>query len=131
MLGSSYKGNVMLGPDIIGHINGAAVYSSGNSSFQEFCDNYWEPGVEEMCKDLPDTAYDIWLSRMQHKNSAEPNAWANAGNNFRRAFSDALSRFTITNTIANLTLPDDYRPLPTLRDQGFILAPWKELYEIL
>jgi hypothetical protein len=62
---------------------------------------------------------------MQHKIATEPNIWKNASDSFRRTFSDALSRFTTTNAIANLTLSDDFRPLPKLREQGFILAHGK------
>ena len=125
VLGSNYKGDTILGADIIGHINGAAVYSTGDSRFQEFCDQHWEPGVERMCKDLPDTAYDIWLSRMQHKISSEPNYWPSAEDSFRRFFADALSRFTVTDAIANLTLSSDFRSVLMLKEQGFILAHGK------
>lgn len=125
VLGSNYKGDTILGADILSHINGAAVYSTGHKSFQEFCDQYWEPGIERMCKDLPDTAYDIWLSRMQHKISSEPNFWTSADASFRKSFTDALSRFTVTDAIANLTLFGDFRSIPILREQGFTLAHGK------
>jgi len=66
-VGSRYSGQEKLGPDIARHINGNAIYNTGSPIFQEFLDMTWEPGVEQMCKDLPDTAYDIWFSRLYHQ----------------------------------------------------------------
>jgi hypothetical protein len=66
-VGSRYSGEQKLGPDIARHINGNAIYNTGSPIFREFLDMTWEPGVERMCKDMPDTAYDIWFSRLYHR----------------------------------------------------------------
>lgn len=125
VLGSHYRGEAALGPDIINHINGAAVYSTGNKEFQCFCADYWEPGVAEMCKELPDTAYDIWLSRLQHSFSANPSLWTELDITFKKLFSNALAKFSVTDQIANLTLLSDYRSLDELVSEGFSLVHGK------
>jgi len=70
VLGSSYKGSNRLGPDISRHVNGNAFYATGHQDFMDFVSSTWLPELESMCKILPDTAYDIWLSRYYHQQSA-------------------------------------------------------------
>jgi len=125
VLGSHYCGDTTLGVDIISHINGAAVYATGNHDFQKFCTEIWEPGIAEMCKKMPDTAYDIWLSRLQHKYSREPELWAQKGRSYQRLITDAISRFTGTEYIANLTLPSDLKEINELKNKGYSIVHGK------
>ena len=129
VLGSHYRGQTSLGMDIVGHINGAAVYAVGNTKFQNFCSEIWEPGIEEMCKKLPDTAYDIWLRRMQYMYSVEPLLWSKLGSVRQKLFTDALARFSSTDKIANLTLSSDFEPFESLVNQGFALVHGKHFRE--
>jgi hypothetical protein len=125
VLGSPYCGNTVLGADIISHINGAAVYATGNSEFQSFYENYWEPGVAHMCKEYPDTAYDIWLSRLQHNFSVKPSLWSSQHPSFQKLFTKAIGKFTSTDQIANLTLPGDYKPVADLIKENYSLIHGK------
>ena len=122
VLGAKYSGKSKLAPDIEDHINGAAVYNSGSKEFQDFCLQHWEPGLEQMCKDLPDTAYDIWVSRIKHSSSICSHHWQNMSHESQQSFTEAASRFAITDTIANLSLPTDIIPIKTLKKEGTSLV---------
>jgi hypothetical protein len=125
VLGSNYRGDTILGLDIVNHINGAAVYATGLKEFQSFCDLYWEPGVEEMCKVQPDTAYDIWICRLQHEFSRSPSLWEETSIQFKKVFIDALARYSITDQIANLTLATDQSSVEDLISKNFSLVHGK------
>jgi hypothetical protein len=126
VLGSNYKGSIVLGPDIMNHINGSAVYAVGDSSFQDFCRNFWEPGLEEMCRDKPDTAYDIWMARMHHKLSTDSLFWSKLPPDFIKEFRNALSRFAVTGTIANLSIDTNTPTVNELLDSGYKLVHGKK-----
>lgn len=104
VLGSRYSGEAKLGPDIARHINGNAIYNTGNPAFQEFLDTVWEPGVEEMCKDQPDTAYDIWFSR--HYYQCMNSAFRSLSPYAYTRLHEYDQKFIATHVIANV-LPTD------------------------
>lgn len=124
VLGSKYCGEGKLGDDIADHINGAAIYNTGDENFIRFCSEIWEPELENMCKSMPDTAYDIWLSRFRH-HILETSLSANYQNGvITRAF-DFHAKHKEVAVIANLTLPHDYRSTDILRTQGCALVHGK------
>ena len=104
VVGSRYSGHAKLGPDIARHINGNAIYNTGNRAFQEFLDSRWEPGVEKMCKDQPDTAYDIWFSR--HYYECMFSGFQDLSSNDYQYLQECDQRFISTQAIADL-LPTD------------------------
>lgn len=60
ILGSKYRGNSRLLPDISNHINGNAIYCHRNSGFKFFL-NFWETLLVEIMPIAPHLAYDVLI----------------------------------------------------------------------
>lgn len=48
VMGSAYRGNEKLDPGFARHINGNAVYATGDPLFQTFLKDHWEPSLRSM-----------------------------------------------------------------------------------
>ena len=65
ILGSLYHGVETLSPAFKNHINGNAIYATGDVSFQAFLDNFWEPRTRQMVADVDRRlAYDCILEKI-------------------------------------------------------------------
>jgi len=64
IMGSAYRGVDTLDPRFAKHINGNAVYATGDPTFREFLSNYWEPRMRRAVE-VEDSrlAYDCILER--------------------------------------------------------------------
>ena len=98
VIGAQYSGDAVLQADILGHINGSAIYASGSLEFQDFCSTHWEPALESACKIDPDIAYDILWTKLQ--------SWIQSGTiasstNFLKILAEVSLRFQSTQFIVN------------------------------
>ena len=98
VIGAQYSGNAILQADIIGHINGSAIYASGSLEFQDFCSTHWEPALESACKIDPDIAYDILWAKLQ---SWIQNGTISSSPNFLKILAEVSLRFQSTQFIVN------------------------------
>lgn len=105
VLGSVYRGSQKLGPDIASHINGNAFYATGHEDFARYLNDIWAPGVKNMCKTLPDTAYDIWFSR--HYHASLNTRFDKISANEYSLLTEASLKQRTTMAIANLSIMTD------------------------
>ena len=98
VIGAQYTGNAILQADILGHINGAAIYASGSPEFQDFCSTHWEPALESACKIDPDIAYDILWTKLL---SWIQNGTIASSPNLLKILAEASIRFQSTKFIVN------------------------------
>jgi hypothetical protein len=104
VVGAQYTGKTILQPDIIGHVNGAAIYATGSEHFQDFCKNHWEPALESACRVDPDIAYDILWCKLK--------SWVQSGTisasaGLLQILAEVSQRFKTTRLIANMSTEHD------------------------
>lgn len=64
VIGSFYRGNDALGPGEKRHINGNALYATGNSDFQRFVDDVWKPELNRMIETQPELPFDCAIEAL-------------------------------------------------------------------
>ena len=120
VLGAKYRGSVDLGAEIIDHINGNAIYATSNVIFQEFVEHVWIPGIKDMVKRQPDTAYDIWFER--HYHNIRSNEWHTLSEDDRASLLNARDNFKHTKLISNLSADGDYLQLEDIPSLQAVLV---------
>ncbi|HEX6828843.1 MAG TPA: hypothetical protein VF104_07675 [Burkholderiales bacterium] len=100
VLGSPYRGWGRLGPEILGHVNGNALYGVGAPGFKAFLED-WERSLAESVKRNPDLAYDIFLS-YRHAPLFDPARWGQAPLELFKSLQETLCRIRYTSLIHNL-----------------------------
>ncbi|MFN4024858.1 MAG: hypothetical protein ACK4MQ_08495 [Hyphomonas sp.] len=99
VLGSIYRGSDPLGPREKRHINGNAVYATGDPEFHKFVDTVWRPSLDRMVKDRPELAFDCVLEALYE----QANALAGDNDELWAALRATSHRFRYTDAIVNLT----------------------------
>lgn len=99
VLGSIYRGSDPLGPREKRHINGNAVYATGDPEFHKFVDTVWRPSLDQMVKDRPELAFDCVLEALYE----QANALAGDNDELWAALRSTSHRFRYTDAIVNLT----------------------------
>lgn len=128
VVGARYRGSSKIGPDIAEHINGNAIYATGNPDFQSFLQNEWVQGVEIMCDQLPDTAYDIWITRRIHQLN-DHSVWGELTADELNQLYSFKEKFSSIPSIMNLSLPSDcikYNDIDDLASKGVDLIHGKD-----
>ena len=70
--GSIYRGNSPIDRDFQNHINGNAIYATGNPDFQRFVKEVWKPElINTIQSEKPSLAYDCFLDLYFNKASAK------------------------------------------------------------
>lgn len=100
ILGSPYRGLGRLGPEILQHVNGNALYCVGAPGFAEFLRD-WELGLAEEVKRNPDLAYDIFLA-YRHSALFDPARQGGAPPELFRSLQEMLCRVRYSHSIHNL-----------------------------
>lgn len=98
VLGSIYRGSDPLGPREKRHINGNAVYATGDPEFHKFVDTVWRPSLDRMVKDRPELAFDCVLEALYE----QANALAGDNDELWAALRSTSHRFRYTDAIINL-----------------------------
>ena len=98
VLGSIYRGSDPLGPREKRHINGNAVYATGDPEFHKFVDTVWRPSLDRMVKDRPELAFDCVLEALYE----QANALAGDHDELWAALRSTSHRFRYTDAIVNL-----------------------------
>lgn len=101
VLGSPYRGYGKLGPEIVAHINGNALYGVGTDGFKDVLMKYWYEGLCEAVPVNPDLAYDIFLSYAHHE-IMNPSTWEKTPREKFRFYSTLLCKVRHTDLIHNL-----------------------------
>lgn len=100
VLGSPYRGWGRLGPDILGHVNGNALYGVGTPGFGAFL-REWESALREEVTRNPDLAYDLfWAYR--HAAVFDPARWSQAPIELFKSLQQMLCMVRYTSAIHNL-----------------------------
>ncbi|MBK1654664.1 hypothetical protein [Allochromatium vinosum] len=60
VIGSLYHGDFAVNDSVKMHINGNALYKSGDPKFIDFINTIWIPRLLKLAKELPNLAYDCW-----------------------------------------------------------------------
>jgi len=101
VLGSPYRGYGKLGPDIVAHVNGNALYGVGMNGFRDDLITYWYDGLLCAISTTPDIAYDIFLTHSYHE-ILDPSTWATVPQEKFRIYSKFLCKIRHTDLIHNL-----------------------------
>lgn len=99
VVGSIYRGSDPLGPREKRHINGNALYATGDAGFQAFVDNIWRPRLDLMVKDHPELAFDCVLEALYD----QANAMAGDNDDLWKMLRGSSHKFRYTESIVNLT----------------------------
>lgn len=99
VIGSIYRGSDPLGPREKRHINGNAMYATGDPEFQDFVDTIWRPKLEMMVKDRPELAFDCVLEALYD----QANAMAGDNDDLWKTLRRSSHKFRYTEAIVNLT----------------------------
>ena len=62
--GSIYRGSDPLGPREKRHINGNAIYATGDPAFQNFIDTVWRPRLAEFVVEHPEMPFDCLIEAL-------------------------------------------------------------------
>lgn len=100
VMGSPYRGSGKLGPKILAHVNGNALYGVGMPGFADFLLE-WETTLREELKQSPDLAYDEYLP-YRHSALFDPQQWPTAPLSMFRLIQTLLCRVKYTSLIHNL-----------------------------
>lgn len=60
VIGSTYAGARGIDPSVQGHLNGNAIYHSGDPAFLRFLATIWMPRLLSRAQQMPNLAYDCW-----------------------------------------------------------------------
>jgi hypothetical protein len=101
ILGSPYRGYGKLGPDIIAHINGNALYGIGTDGFRDVLMKHWHEGLTNAVVGNPGLAYDVFLDHASHE-MRNPRTWKNVSLEKFRFYSSLLCKVRHTDLIHNL-----------------------------
>ncbi len=100
ILGSPYRGWGRLGPELLSHVNGNALYGVGVRGFAKFVSE-WEQLLAEEVTRNPDLAYDIFLA-YRHAPLFDPARWGTTPIGLFRSLQEILCRTRFTPSIHNL-----------------------------
>lgn len=101
VIGTIYGGNRGLDRSIQTHLNGNALYKTGDPAFQKFVAEVWIPSILKLVPELPNLAYDCWWSLQCF--------WADSylGNEAWELFKTYGSFFRYDPFVVNLLVPAD------------------------
>lgn len=100
VMGSPYRGSTKLGPKILAHVNGNALYGVGMPGFAEFLRG-WEVSLREELKQKPDLAYDEYLP-YRHSALFDPQLWHTVPPEMFKLVQILLCKVRYTSLIHNL-----------------------------
>lgn len=60
VIGTMYNGNFRINNPVRMHLNGNALYKTGDPKFIAFLNSIWIPRLLDLAKELPNLAYDSW-----------------------------------------------------------------------
>lgn len=100
VMGSPYRGSTRLGPKILAHVNGNALYGVGMPGFAEFLQG-WEASLREELKQKPDLAYDEYLP-YRHSALFDPQLWHTVPPEMFKLVQTLLCKVRYTSLIHNL-----------------------------
>ncbi|PKP81502.1 MAG: hypothetical protein CVT79_10485 [Alphaproteobacteria bacterium HGW-Alphaproteobacteria-18] len=99
VIGSIYRGSDPLGSREKRHINGNAIYATGDPAFHDFVETIWRPKLDQMVKERPELAFDCVLEALYE----QANALAGDDDELWKALRSASHKFRYTEAIVNLT----------------------------
>lgn len=80
VIGAMYNGNFRVNNPIRMHLNGNALYKTGDLKFIEFLNSVWIPRLLDLAKELPNLAYDSWwaleVERSKTDNCSPDSSWS-------------------------------------------------------
>lgn len=100
ILGSPYRGWGRIGPEILMHVNGNALYGVGMPGFGTFL-REWEAALTEAVKVNPDLAYDIFMA-YRHAPLFDPARSGGASIDLFKSLQETLCRIRYTSCIHNV-----------------------------
>lgn len=60
VIGAMYNGSFAVNQAVKLHLNGNALYKTGDPKFIDFLNNTWIPRLSDLSKEMPNLAYDCW-----------------------------------------------------------------------
>ncbi|MBU1289531.1 MAG: hypothetical protein KJ871_17600 [Alphaproteobacteria bacterium] len=109
--GSIYRGSDPLGPREKRHMNGNAIYATGESEFQNFVSTVWRPKLSELVTQHPEMPFDCLIEALYDLADAEQGKEDPVWQTIR----EASHKFRYSALIPNLT--GDSTSLHALADQ--------------
>jgi hypothetical protein len=100
VLGSPFRGRSKIGPEIVQHINGVAVYSVGNPEFFTMI-NHWEKNLLSLVSQFPEVAYD-WSQEVHYKKLISVENWEGMTTYDIQQYLEYRKNFIYSDTIINL-----------------------------
>ena len=101
VIGSHYAGAGLLGADAKSHLNGNALYHTGDPRFRAFFNDIWMPRLLHQIRTRPDLAHDWWWAVERHE------ADARANNTSWQLFQTYDHFFQADPFVVNLAVPED------------------------
>ena len=100
VLGSPFRGRSKVGPDILLHLNGVAVYRIGEPRFFSMLAQ-WEARLKSLCVAHPETAYDC-AQELYFSQKLKAESWHLLSPEDVDDYYDYRKMFVMTDRIANL-----------------------------
>jgi hypothetical protein len=102
ILGSMYRGLDALGPNEKRHINGNAIYATGDPAFQRFVTTVWRPKLNNFINDHPEMPYDCLIEALFQRADAA----ATPPDPLWQELQDVSQKFAYSSAIINLAGSD-------------------------
>lgn len=106
VLGAPYRGFGKIGPDILTHVNGNALYGVGVPGAQDFFFKLWADGLADYIKKDMHAAYDVYFS-LYFQDLLDPAKWGAADVSKFREYSMLLTKIRYTDLIHNIAGTED------------------------
>jgi len=115
IIGSYYKGIDKISDDFFLHLNGNALYRTGDRDFIKFTNEFWQPSLHEMIKNKDARiAYDCLLSSVFSQSKSSE------GNKYWNIFQQVGHRLRATEIIQNISGSADQTKNPLTTIQSII-----------